>query len=212
MVFNKNDFENLIVQLKPTGFVFKSEFGSARFTKKESNKVLTIGIGFNEYFPHSAIIKGVSATINLNEVENIIENFKNKFYPLKHYGNGTVHKTFVKAEGIDYSKFDIEIQNELTFSKVAIELKKIMIIEVTSFFHEFDTIIKVFNTSEIMPIDLMANFIEQPLPQRRMVIKKLCNDINYQEYVDWLIEYYKSENDEDWREIEKLDNFLKIIV
>jgi hypothetical protein len=41
-----------------------------------------------------------------------------------------------------------------------------------------------------------------------MIIKKLCNDPNYNEYVNWLIEYYKSENDPDLFIIEKLNEFL----
>jgi hypothetical protein len=42
-----------------------------------------------------------------------------------------------------------------------------------------------------------------------MVIKKVCNDENYQDYVDKIINYYKSENDEDLKEIEQLNAFLK---
>jgi hypothetical protein len=52
MVFNKSDFEKLILTLMPEGFTYKGSFGSVRFIKKEKDRTLTIAIGFGEHFPH----------------------------------------------------------------------------------------------------------------------------------------------------------------
>jgi hypothetical protein len=51
----------------------------------------------------------------------------------------------------------------------------------------------VFEESEKMSIEQMSNFIGQPLPFRRMIIKKLCNDVGYEEYCKLILDFYRAE-------------------
>lgn len=211
MIFNKRDFEDLIFKLGPEDYKYKGNFGSARFIKVEGNIIFTIAIGYGEYFPHSAIISGVSADVYFNEVEDILNSLKKKYYPNKHFGGSTIQKVFVKQEGVDYTKFDTEIKDETTFKLVVTEIEKIIYYGALPFFERYSKLTTVFEEIEKMTIEEMVNIIVQPLPQRRMVIKWLCNDANYREYVDMVIDFYKTENEENWKEIELLDGFLKSI-
>lgn len=208
MAFNKKELDQSFKSFSIDGFTFKKEIMGYSWTKEYLNRTERIIIGYRGY-PDSYVSYTPTVTIYFPEVENILENFKKVHFPDKHFGNGTIHKSFVKLQNIDYSKFEIEIKDEKSFNEVALEIKKIIEIGALPFFKKFNDLMTVFEITETMEIEEMADFIVQPLPQRRMVIKKLCNDSNYQEYVDWLIEYYKSENDEEWKELEQLDIFLK---
>lgn len=206
-MWDKNNFINNLSNLADPKFSFIPEWG--KWEKQVNHRKLSIHVGYNEYYFSSFYLKGVSADICFNEVERIINNFKKEYYPDKHYGNTTIQKVFVKLDNVDYSKFDIEIKDDFTFGEVATEIRKIINDGALPFFDLFSDIKTVFEETEKMRIDEMANFITQPLPQRRMVIKWLCNDEKYQDYVNMVIDFYKSENDNTWKEIELLDSFLK---
>ncbi len=55
------------------------------------------------------------------------------------------------------------------------------------FFADFSELQEVFNHSESLSIADMVNFIEHPLPFRRMIIKKLVNDPNYEAYSQQIV-------------------------
>lgn len=209
-MWNKSIFNNNLSNIVVHNFKFISEWG--KWELKEENRTLNIHIGYNEYYGSSFYVKGISADIYYPEVENVLENFKKIHFPDKHFGHGTIRKSFINLPNIDYSKFEIEIKDENSFNDVAREIKQIIEIGALSFFEKFNNLDTVFEESEKMVREELRNFIVQPLPQRRMVIKKLCNDSNYQDYTTRLIDYYKSENDDDWQEIELLDTFLKALV
>lgn len=211
MAFNKKELDQSFKMISVDGFTFKKEIMGYSWTKKHPNREEKIIIGYRGY-PDAYVAYTPTVTIYFPEVEKILENFKNIHFPDKHFGYGTIHKSFVKLQNIDYSKFEIEIKDENSFNEVALEIKQIIEIGALAFFKKLNDLMTVFEITETMKIEEMADFIVQPLPQRRMVLKKLCNDANYKEYVDWLIDYYKSENDDDWQEIELLDSFLKTMV
>lgn len=209
MVFNKIDFKKCIDSIQIEGFGLKSAVQAYLFIREYKDRTETITLSYRNYAPHGFYIDGALVDIHFHEVENTLNRFKNEYYPEKHFGNTTIHKALVKLEGIDYSKFELEVKDEFSFKQVAVEIEKVIKNGVFPFFEKYNILESVFKETEAMPIEEMANFIVQPLPQRRMVIKKLCNDINYSDYVNMVIDYYKSENDESWREIEQLDSFLR---
>jgi hypothetical protein len=209
-MWNKEKFNFNLSQLMGKDFKFIPKQG--KWEKRIDDRILNIYVGYNEYYFSSFYIKGISAEIYFPEIENILESFSLKHFPDKDYGNGTIHKSFVKLPNIDYSKFELEIKDQDSFDEVANEIKKIFEKGIVPFFEKYSTLKTVFEETEIMPIEELRNFIVQPLPKRRMVIKKVCNDENYQDYVDRIINYYKSENDEVWKETEQLDAFLKNMV
>lgn len=212
MVYNKADFKKHIETIQIGGFKLKSAVQAYLFVCKHKDKTETITISYRNYAPHGFYIDGVSVDIYFNEVENILHRFKKEYFPDKHYGNTTIQKVYIKFEDVDYSKFEIEIKDDFTFGKVASEIRKIINNGALPFFAMFSELKTVFEETEKMPIDEMAKFITQPLPQRRIVIKWLCKDIKYQDYVDMVIDYYKSEHDNTWKEIELLDSYLKTMV
>ena len=209
MVYNKSDFKKHIETIEINGFKIRSAVQAYLLEQKKNNRIETITISYCSYAPHGFYVDGISASIYFNEVEEIIAKFLEKHQVKSHYGNATIQKSFVGLKDVDYSKFELEINNEESFNAVAEEIKKIINFAVIPFFEKLKTVRDVWLATEEMPIKEMARFIVQPLPQRRMVIKYLCDDPTYNNYVEWLIEYLKSENDNNWIEIEGLDIFLK---
>ena len=211
MIYSKDELDDSFKNLNFEGYNFKKEIMGYSWTKDFPDRIERISIGYRGY-PNSYYVYTPFVEIYFKIVEDIIEKFMIDFFPDKDYGNGTIHKSFVKLPNIDYSKFELEIKDQDSFDEVANEIKKIFEKGIVPFFEKYSTLKTVFEETEIMPIEELRNFIVQPLPKRRMVIKKVCNDENYQDYVDRIINYYKSENDEVWKETEQLDAFLKNMV
>lgn len=198
MVYNKKDFDKAIIQLKPEGFEMVSSFGSTRFVKKEINRTLIIGIGYNEYFPHGAYVKGVVVSIYYDNVEKLMNRLFTETQITNLSGDsGTISRSLFDIGGINYSVFETEISNNETFGIVALEIKKLIDKAALPFFEDYKTLQKVFEDTEKMEIERMANFIGQPLPFRRMIIKKLCNDSRYDDYYNMVVDFYKNENSKD---------------
>jgi hypothetical protein len=207
MVYNKKDFIRHTDLIIPEGFerLIKDE---NIFVRERDNKIERMDYTGREYFPHGAYLQGIIVSISFYSVENILNEILDKYNVQQCYGNSTIHSVLNDIEGIDYSKFETKIHDDASFQVVAEEIKKIVEYGAMPFFEKYQTLEDVFRETEKMTIKQMVNFIGQPLPQRRMVIKKLCNDPNYDEYVKWLINYYKSENDPDLFIVEKLNEFL----
>jgi hypothetical protein len=193
MVYNKSDFNKKINTLKPIGFESYTNFGSTRFVKKEDKRVLTIAIGYNEYFPHSADVKGISVDISFNEVEEVLRPVFKQSKVKGLYNDTTIHQSLIDVEGVNYKLFETEINNDDTFNMVAPEIKKMMVNGAIPFFERYQTVRAVFEDTEKMPIEQMSNFIGQPLPFRRLIIKKLCNDVGYEEYYKLIVNFYRAE-------------------
>ena len=143
MVYLKEHFCKDIELLKPEGYNVKYSFGSVRFEKKEKDRLLRIGIGYNEYFPHSAIIKGVSAYIYIEGVEDVFSCFLDKYKIPKSYGDSTIRQSLMVVDEVNYSVFDSEIHDEKSFQIIAKELTKIIDYGALPFFEKHDTLEKV---------------------------------------------------------------------
>jgi hypothetical protein len=202
---NKNIFNKNLRDLVNDSFAFNADGG--KWERQKENRIEQIFIGYNEY-PGSYYPKGMSVSIKFMEVEDILNQLLDKYQIQQRYGESTIHSVLHNIAGVDYDKFKIEIHDESSFQTVAEEIKKIVEYGALPFFEKYSTLEKVFEAMEQMPIKQMAKFIGQPLPQRRMVIKKLCKDIHYEEYVNMVIDYYKSENEPDLFIIEKLNDYL----
>lgn len=195
----------------PQTFNFKKDGNSITLFYNTSNKIDEIVFGWIKtsygYYLRKPVLR-----IKVKDVENIISVF-NKHNSLKtFYSDSTIHGISKYEYEFDYSFCEKEILVNEDFFDVSKGINKFYEIVAMPFFERFNTIQQIFEETEKMPIDEMAKFITQPLPQRRMVIKWLCKDIKYQDYVDMVIDYYKSENDNTWKEIELLDNYLKTMV
>jgi hypothetical protein len=207
MVYTKENYNRDVNTIIPIGFK-RMILNERVFIRAFSDKVERIDYAGREYFPHGAFLEGVIISVSFYSVENILNEILDKYHIKQRYGNSTIHAVLNDIEGIDYNKFETEIHDEASFQIVAEEIKKIVEYGAMPFFEKYDTLEKVFLETEKMSIDKMSNFISQPLPQRRMVIKKLCKDSNYNEYVKMVLDYYKSTNDPDVFIIEKLNDYL----
>ncbi|QPH39437.1 hypothetical protein [Pedobacter endophyticus] len=175
MVFNKENFEDLILQLKPKNFNYKGGFGSVRFVKEEADKILTIAIGYNQYFPHSAVVKGVSVDIYFAEVENI----------LKQNGFGeecesTFGKVFQDLHGVDYEKLETEINSEKTFNVVRNVIEDILEKGVKPFLSRFTTINEIADfLADKRPIEIVPFIQGSILYPKTILIMKLADHPNF---------------------------------
>jgi hypothetical protein len=194
MVFNKKDFENLIMQLKPEGFDYKGSFGSVRFTRKESVRILTIGIGYNQYFPHSAVIKGISADIYFPEVENILEK-----YDLGEENTSTFSKVFQDLQGVDYEKLSTEINSDESFAIVKSVIENILEKGVKPFISQFTTLEEIANFLADKKFEEIVPYIQGAiLLPKTVLIMKLAKHPDFKrrlvEFRNVLLEYASTNN------------------
>ncbi len=193
MVYNKENFKKQVEQLNPKGFEMESSFGSIRFVKKEQSRVLTIGVGYNEYFPHSAVIKGVSADIYIYDIENIINPILDKYGIEQRYGETTIIRSFRTLEGIDYSKLDVEINDDKTFNEVAEVVEKIISDGALLFFERFKDIKSVSEQLAVMSEEEVSNFIVGIVGIKVPLIKKLAHAPDFQIELENRNRFYSSE-------------------
>ncbi|RPH25462.1 MAG: hypothetical protein EHM93_19970 [Bacteroidales bacterium] len=212
MVYNKADFKKHIETLQIAGFKIKDTVQAFLFIRKQHNRIETITISYRDYAPHGFYIDGVSVDIYFEEVENILALTNEKLNIRSRYGKtGTIQRVFTKLPDINYSVFESEINNESAFNQVAVEVEKIIRLGALPFFEQFRTLQNVIEESEKMVLEEMANFIGQPLPQRRMIIKKLCKDPHFEEYAKMVVDFYEKEKDQDEPIVRQLYHDLKTV-
>ena len=106
----------------------------------------------------------------------------------------TIKNSLNNVIGVDYSQLETEISNDISFQPVKNQLTKLITISL-EFFNDFSNLEQVFKYIESKSIMEMVNFVGQPLPVKRMIIKKLANDENYDFYVQSLLTIFSKENE-----------------
>lgn len=187
MVYKKADFETLIKALQPTGYKMATSFGSSRFIREEKNRRIEIGIGYNEYFPYSAVINGVSVELYFAEVENI-------FTPLcKKHGVDAPHpytigKSFQSLEQIDYSNLETEIKDEDSFNIVKKEVQKIIEIGALPFIEKYSSLESVAELLASKKAEEISPYIQgAKLLPKTILILKLSKHPSFREK---LVDFY----------------------
>ena len=211
MAFNKKELDNSFKSIMIDGFKFKKEIMGFSWTKEYSNRIEKIIIGYRGY-PDSYVAYTPTASVYFEEVERFLLESFNKTGIVSRWGDtGTITKAFVNLQDVDYSVFNTEINNEARFMKVATEIEKIINAGALPFFEKYNTLEKIWEESEKMALEEMANFIGQPLPQRRMIIKKLCKDPQFEEYAKMVVDFYEKEKDQDVPIVKQLYHDLKAV-
>ncbi len=191
MAFNNSDLDKSFRSIEIDGFELKNEIMGYSWTQVFQDRSYKMNIGYSGY-PNSYRIYTPSAYIYFDKIEKVLLESFNKTKIISRWGEtGTVRKVFVNLPAIDYTLFDTDIDNEFTFNKVANEIRKIINSDVLTFFEQYNTLEKVWVDLEQMKLEEMVNFIGQPLPFRRMIIKKLCNDKNFENYATQIIDNYE---------------------
>jgi hypothetical protein len=196
MVYNKVDFYKHVATIVPIGFNMVKD--SCMFERHFSDRKEVIHFSHNDYFPHGVFIKGVIVKTYYNKVEELIMKvFQDTGIERLHGDTGTIAQLLTNIEDVNYRVLDTEINNDVTFDIVAIEINKIVEKGAFPFFEYYRTLQVLYEETEKMAIEKMADFIGQPLPFRRMIIKKLCNDPGYNDYYRMVVDFYNSENSKD---------------
>lgn len=180
MVYNKENFNKHINTIKPNGF---NKVGTyCMFQKEMNNRIETIYYSHRDYFPHGVYIEGISVEIVFPEVENILCSLLDKYNIQQRYGNCTIYTALRDIEGIDYSKFDIEIQNDESFQVVAKEVKKIVKYGAMPFFETYDTLEKVADLlSDKTPEEVVPYIQGAILLPKTILILKIAKHTKFEE-------------------------------
>lgn len=162
------------------------------FTRNFSDGFQEIAISTSVFFPNSFIFDGIVAGIRFHSVEKIIEDVCSKNiqnYPI----NG---KTILYVYNFNNPKTTINtrrISGDESFYVARQEIYNIVKSHILPFFDKYNNLEQVLVETNKMEMSELANFINQPLPLRRMIIKKLANDHDYDEYAQSIIEYFKND-------------------
>ncbi|WP_136468744.1 hypothetical protein [Flagellimonas onchidii] len=117
--YNKKDLFNHLEQIKPIGF---KQLETGLFQMIEQERILEINISVGEYYPHSAIISGVSIAIKFNEVENLLSELKRTTdFPtqLEQIRQNTIGRSLKGVNGVDYSLLKItDVKDNASFNVI----------------------------------------------------------------------------------------------
>lgn len=117
-----------------------------------------------------------------DEVESILQPILNKHNINLGFWKSTIFKPFK----VDQYEFD---KRDFTAIRGAFEnIKSIGLSQRVEFLDLYKELNQVYEVSEAMEVKEMIGFISQPLPLRRMVIKKLCNDSGFEGFCSQYIE------------------------
>jgi hypothetical protein len=191
----KYNFDDKVKELIE-GYQFNPEWSEWR--KEFSDRVNRVFISYNDYSPSHIVWKGISGGIYFKDVENILDSLFKKSNVQKSYHDNTVNIIFPRDIEINSDLFVLRISDDKDFELIKKDLKTLIDLGAMAFFERYKTLEQVFVDSEKMKIEEVARFIGQPLPLRRMIIKKLCGDKSFDDYSKIIIDHFKKENRSDF--------------
>jgi hypothetical protein len=191
----KADFRAHLELLKPQGFTLNSD---EIFEKTINNGKIFLYIASTEYFPHSVSLGLVNIGIRFTNVETLF----------KQACNGTSNAIYsaddddvtfgcgfgksVIGEANFRSLFDNEVEDDLSFQKIRHLLQQ-MIDAALAWANQNDTLQKAYDNAEALTLDARSNLYSQPFPNKYLIIKKLLNKTDFQDYFDELIDFYTND-------------------
>lgn len=194
--YNKENLQVHLEQIKPLGYTLESIENEFFYTKSETQRKLIISPMYNDYFPHDVVFASVFVDVLYTNVEQIFHDVyvNNQNVDFKHFLNET--PTFSKGfssvlNSLEKNKLkNTKVFDDASFSQVKPLLQQ-MINAAVIFANQNQTLQDFYNLGEAMNIENQANFYIQPLPQRKMIVKKLIN-IPYDQYALDLINFYSN--------------------
>ena len=143
-------------------------------------------------------LHGIGVMIRLNQVEQIFADAYEAF-PQKnslHFGWGNHSYTFVRGyfgniigQQAKQLLYDTEVNNDETFAIVKPYLQQLFQAAV-DFADQHTTLQSLYNYGETMSIDDQSYFYSQPMPFRKMIVKKLLNISDFDTYSNYLIDRF----------------------
>jgi hypothetical protein len=189
-----NEIKKLFDKFVINDFTYKKERKGFTWTKKEPNKTSRIILPYLDSYPNCIKLQPITVEIYFDEIENIFNNLLKDNIELNQFGKrGSINKIFSNNKYFIENIRAKKIENENDFKLIGINLNIFINEYVLPFINKYNNIIDIFLESEKMEMTDLIDFIEQPLPLRRMIIKKLSNDPNYEAYAKTMIDYFEKD-------------------
>jgi len=191
----KSDFRAHLELLKPDGFTLNRD---EIYEKTIANGKLFFYFAVDEHFPHSAIFGQVVIRIRFNNVEDLFNqaciSTNNVVYKADEddstFGKGFAEDIIGEA-GFD-TLYDNEVEDDFSFQIVRPLLEQ-MRDAALSWADQNDTLQKAYDNAEALTLDARSNLYSQPFPNKYLIIKKLLNKTDFQDYIDELIDFYTND-------------------
>ena len=209
--YNKEHLITNLSQLTPSGFTLDN---SGSFIKNDTEKEITIFFGLKEDYPFDVTFNGISVGICFKQVEQIFHQVWLTF-PNMSFGHSLNSKTFYQSfrdtvigQNGHYFLIDNPVSDTASFNEAYPYLNQLMGATV-NFINQYSTLQSLYNYAELMPIQDQANFYNQPLTARKMIIKKILNISDYFTYATTVINNANaSGNTERANFLQALKNYL----
>ncbi|WP_136468743.1 hypothetical protein [Flagellimonas onchidii] len=194
-VYNKKDFLVHADSVVPTDF--KRMGNEPYYVKRVVDRELRMLFSLRQYYPHSVVIRGIMVNVYIDAIENIFDEVL-RISPLADYTSNEKKDTIggggYNISGVNYALLDVQdVEDDTTFAIVLPELEKI-VDGALQFYNTFSTLQAIHGHLETLPLMQMGNFLQQPMPYRRMILKKLVEAPDYETYAQSIINHYTSEN------------------
>jgi hypothetical protein len=188
---DKNIFNSYLSKLVDEDFSFSPDWGKWELCR--INRVERINISYREY-PSSFYIEGLSASIIFSEVENVINEMLDKYKIQQKYGDKTIKESLHNIEGIDYSKFNIEIHDNESFQVLSEEMKKIVKYGAIPFFERYQTLKNIADLlADKTPEEVVPYIQGSILLPKTILILKIAKHEKFEEklieFRDVLVQY-----------------------
>ena len=184
MVYLKSDFESKLKTLCPPAF--EKEKDASIFTTVEGDAVKRIHISYNSYFPHSALIRGVSVDITIKSIEDILNPILKK-YNTKN-SNYTIGKSFQDLEDVNYKTLDTDIHDNTTFELVATEVKKIIDKGALPFLERCNSLLNVADLLGDKKAEEIVPYIQGPILLPKTIL--ILREAHHSAYKNKLADFY----------------------
>ena len=191
----KSDYRAHLELLKPQGFTLNSD---EIFEKTINNGKIILYIEADEYFPHSVVFGQVMIEIRFTNVETLFKqacnNTSNAVYSADEddltFGRGFAEDIIGEA-GFD-TLYENEVEDDFSFQIVRPLLEQ-MRDAALAWADQNDTLQKAYDNAEALTLDVRSNLYSQPFPNKYLIIKKLLNKTDFQDYFDELIDFYTND-------------------
>lgn len=199
-----------LADISRQGFKATESVQALVWEREQDDRKEKLIMGYRDYLPGGFYFSFLWVEISFNSVEDIFSRVASmvKFPPNLLVSKGTVSTTMADVEGVDYSVFETEITDADTLERASRQIMEMVTKGALPFLSTYSTIEAVHKKVESMEVKNIATFLKVPIPFRRMILKKLVNDPDFEGYSNMVIDYYKKENDPVWKIAEKFYNEL----
>jgi|GEM_PF-3093033 len=193
MAFNKKELDNSFKSIAIEGFSFKKEIMGYSWTKKCSNRIERIIIGYTGY-PNSYKAYTPTTAIYFPEVEDILIK-----YGLAEEYKSTFGRAFQDLNDVEYEKLGMEINSVEGFSVVKSVVYNILEKGVMPFLARFTTLEEIANFLADKKVEEIVPYIQGAiLLPKTVLIMKLASHTDFMkrlvEFRNVLLEYASTNN------------------